>query len=861
MADAADFYPPVPANVPPDLAKASTSYRVRVLVVLASLFVFAALYLGLTLGSGYLCYRSFAPASRGNSASREVLLDAERTDERLSKVLNQAVERRKQNQIDDRQFLLILETELLPPWRAQRQRLAAVGGLPVEEQRVFEKLVKAFRLQEESWELLAAAIRGDDQRAADESREKARTSQLFARQAAADAQRYYASGVRPQRGESDDMKIILGIISGLLCLFLVKGFFKWRRADQDRRLEVTEKDQPRLFAFIRRLCRETRAPLPRRVYITPDVNAAVFYNPTLLSLVLPTRKNLIIGLGLVNQLTLSEFKAVLAHEFGHFSQSSMKLGGYVYMSNRVIADVVFARDWLDHLVSGLRRVDFRIAIFAWTFTGLIWGVRKTLQGLFKAINFANSSLSRQMEYNADLVAVSVAGSDALIHALARLNLAAEALGQAWEDLTAAADRKHFTRDLYYHQTRAVEHVRARRRDPNYGEPPALPEDPGRVVQVFQPEDTTTPKMWATHPSNYDREVNAKSHYIRGPMDNRSPWLLFLDSAALREKVTLNVYEAARLPRTAEPEPPEVVQAFIDEEHAQTTYHPRYQGLYDHRYLTPGDLSELIQAATSDVAGTEQLSEAHALLYGDELKARMQAHQGRQEEFRRVAPIAHGVAQLKGADFQFRGVRHRAADARRLFDLVKSELDQDYEWMSSLDRQTFLVHFGMARRIGDDTARELEDRYRFHVGVQAIHGRLAAEDQQVRTTLGQLAGRQELTQDEFRTVQGVLREAHAALRQLLDAAGGLRLPSLKNLPAGEPLGPLLLNAPIIPALDASSNFDGKWIGRLLEQMGQVSEKAQRIHFKSLGAILALQEKIAERFAALGRESAEAVAVRT
>src|SRR5207244_2163286 len=118
-------------------------------------------------------------------------------------------------------------------------------------------------------------------------------------------------------------------------------------------------------------CGHTRAPLPHRVYLTPDVNAAVFYHESLLSLFLPTPKNLIIGLGLVNQLNLSEFKAVLAHEFGHFSQNSMKLGTYVYVSNRVIGELVFGRDWLDDLVNGIRGLDIRIAIFAWAFTGLL----------------------------------------------------------------------------------------------------------------------------------------------------------------------------------------------------------------------------------------------------------------------------------------------------------------------------------------------------------------------------------------------------------------------------------------------------------------------------------------------------------
>ena len=42
---------PVPPNVPADLTKPSESYRNRVIVVLARLFVFVVVYLALTIGS------------------------------------------------------------------------------------------------------------------------------------------------------------------------------------------------------------------------------------------------------------------------------------------------------------------------------------------------------------------------------------------------------------------------------------------------------------------------------------------------------------------------------------------------------------------------------------------------------------------------------------------------------------------------------------------------------------------------------------------------------------------------------------------------------------------------------------------
>ena len=59
-ADVSHLYPPSPANVPPDLTRPSESYRTRVVIVLASLFVFVVIYLGLTIGSAYTCYYCIA---------------------------------------------------------------------------------------------------------------------------------------------------------------------------------------------------------------------------------------------------------------------------------------------------------------------------------------------------------------------------------------------------------------------------------------------------------------------------------------------------------------------------------------------------------------------------------------------------------------------------------------------------------------------------------------------------------------------------------------------------------------------------------------------------------------------------------
>ncbi len=46
-------------------------------------------------------------------------------------------------------------------------------------------------------------------------------------------------------------------------------------------------------------------------------------------------------MGLINTTTAGELKTVLAHEFGHFSQRSMKVGGYVNQAEKIIFETVY----------------------------------------------------------------------------------------------------------------------------------------------------------------------------------------------------------------------------------------------------------------------------------------------------------------------------------------------------------------------------------------------------------------------------------------------------------------------------------------------------------------------------------------
>ena len=54
--------------------------------------------------------------------------------------------------------------------------------------------------------------------------------------------------------------------------------FKSTQEDTSYLYEVTRKDQPELFSIIDELVHRIDTNFPKKVYLTPEVNAAVFYH-------------------------------------------------------------------------------------------------------------------------------------------------------------------------------------------------------------------------------------------------------------------------------------------------------------------------------------------------------------------------------------------------------------------------------------------------------------------------------------------------------------------------------------------------------------------------------------------------------
>jgi Zn-dependent protease with chaperone function len=92
--------------------------------------------------------------------------------------------------------------------------------------------------------------------------------------------------------------------------------------------QLSRSQQPRLFAELEAIAASLNEPMPKEVYLTGEVNAWVADRGGMLGF--GSRRVMGLGIPLMSVLTVSQFRAVLAHEFAHYYGGDTSLGPWVY---------------------------------------------------------------------------------------------------------------------------------------------------------------------------------------------------------------------------------------------------------------------------------------------------------------------------------------------------------------------------------------------------------------------------------------------------------------------------------------------------------------------------------------------------
>lgn len=493
-----------------------------------------------------------------------------------------------------------------------------------------------------------------------------------------------------------------GVAAAFLFIFMVKALFAVKHSSEARDMEVTREEHPRLFEFLYKLADEAGAPRPHKVYLSPQVNAAVFYDLSLLNLIFPSRKNLLIGLGLVNVLNLGELKAVLAHEFGHFAQRSMAVGRWVYVAQQIAAHIIAERDALDRFLNGLSRVDIRIAWIGWILRLIVWSIRSLLDSVFTLVIMSERALSRQMEFQADLVAVSLTGSDALVHALNKLNAGDEAWNRTLNFVNQEVNEKRKVPDIFAVQTQVLEKLRKIYNDEHYGRVGPVPVEAPESHRVFTSNIASPPQMWSTHPENAAREENAKRTYVACPIDTRDAWEIFNEPAQLRNKMSEHLVASVNV-ELAETSLEESLK-HLNKHYAKTWLMPCYRGAYLGRSIVRS--AERVTDLYLPDCPKPTVADLDAL-YPDNLSVQLENLRELHEERHMLQALRDNVMKAAGGVIQFRGESIKRKQLPHAIAEVSREIDELEAEISAHDKKVRSLHIEAAKDLGEGWVEYLQ----------------------------------------------------------------------------------------------------------------------------------------------------------
>jgi len=227
----------------------------------------------------------------------------------------------------------------------------------------------------------------------------------------------------------------------VLILFLLRPLFS--RYPTPKYFEMKRADGPALFNLIDVMCEKMSVPFPEQICLDTSVNASAGAMYGYLSL-RKKQLRLTVGLPLILGLNIREFSGILAHEFGHFSQSSaMKTYYIVNTINNWFFQRAYVQDtWDERLDTWSKKADWHIVG-----TLSIYGAQQAIKVaryifmlLYKLNHRLTQYMSRAMEYDADSYGSRFVGSDQFEKTsitMRKLHYAAEQANQiniaSWND--------------------------------------------------------------------------------------------------------------------------------------------------------------------------------------------------------------------------------------------------------------------------------------------------------------------------------------------------------------------------------------------------------------------------------------------
>ncbi|UWX60457.1 M48 family metalloprotease [Chryseobacterium oranimense] len=366
---------------------------------------------------------------------------------------------------------------------------------------------------------------------------------------------------------------------GFVFFFIIKFLFKKHINDRSYLTEIKRSDEPELFRMIDEIVKEAETDFPKKVYLSYDVNASVFYDSSFWSMFYPIKKNLTIGLGLINTSTKQELKAVLAHEFGHFSQRSMKVGSYVYNVNQIIFNLVNDDESYRNSISQWASWSGYFSIFAALALFITGKIQWVLTKMYSFVNIRHMALSREMEFHADEVAANIAGSLSLEESLLRMELANNSYQNVINFYESRFSKNEASQNIYKEQFFVMNFLAQQSElDTKYDLPNVKLSESG----LFNKSKLTIENQWASHPSNEDRIARLRKLNIIKDSENESAKTLFRDFEKTEEKLTVKLFSKVKYQKEKTNLDFETFASEFEKQHIKDSFDKIFNSYYDNK---------------------------------------------------------------------------------------------------------------------------------------------------------------------------------------------------------------------------------------------------------------------------------------
>jgi hypothetical protein len=469
---------------------------------------------------------------------------------------------------------------------------------------------------------------------------------------------------------------------------------------------------------------------------------------------LPVKKNLQIGLGLVNAVNLSEFKAVMAHEFGHFSQRSMKLGSFVYNVNRVIYNMLFENTSYGRSLQKWASVSDYFSIFASITAGIVRGIQYVLRQMYGLINKNYMGLSREMEFHADAVAASVSGSDNCISALRRIELAGNCYGVLIDKYAALYKEKYITGNLYPDQ-----HFLFKK----FAEANKLPlQDNLPVVNEEFLKSLTTPRInykdqWASHPSMEERAKNLFDLAVVAERSTDSPWVLFDNAEEWQKKLTVKLYKDVEISHDIETLAQTAFAERIITDDQLRTLPAAYHGFYDNRPPSKIDIAALSYEAAANSFVFENIFNAENAGISTKIRSL-------ETDIDVLKAIA--AKQIQTKTFDFEGEKFRAEEANAIMAKLQKELASLQQQLETLDKNAYSYFYQKALQKSSFEAADLKNAWTKHFAFREEGQGFLNRANEIMEAFQPLSTGQTLTIQDAAGISGNLKSGESRIKPML-----------------------------------------------------------------------------------------------